>query len=451
VRSLAATPLALAALLACTVDVPVGVAPSRGRQFVAVVPEAGRSQVDLLVVIDDSGSMELEQQTLARAIQGELLAAFAELPSLHIGVTSTNMGGDADLLCTGQGDDGRLLVQSSIEGCEGLSVPGGFLSDIPLMDGTRLRNFDRELADALGCLVQLGTAGCGFEQPFAAAIRATDPSVNPDFVRPGALLAVLFVTDEDDCSALSPDLFADRQGCTDYSEPDRCPLGPLRSFRCFEQSVSCAEDVRSPGVKTGCEVDQDSDMLFSPREVARALRGRKTREHDVLVGVIAAPTRPVAVAATSTGELSLTPSCTAEDGISGAPALRLEALVEEFPAQSSSSSVCELGTGTALERFGSLLRDTVEGRPCVRGALADSDPRAGLQPSCAAFDVIGYASSDARFTPIPSCSSSDEPCFELVADEQCAHTETGLAANVRRSSPSSSETTLVVECQLDGR
>jgi len=427
----------------------VGVEPSPGRQFVAVVAQGGRAQLDLLVVVDDSSTMEVEQRALTYVLGEELFAPFEQLPSLHIGVTSTNMGGDADPMCAGRGDDGRLFTESSALGCERLSLPGGFLSDIPLMNGSRLRNFDMEIADALGCMVQLGTAGCGFEQPFAAAMRATDPAVNPDFLRSGAVLAVLFLTDEDDCSARSPELFAD-EPCTDPSDPGQCPLGPLSSFRCFEHGVRCDQDVRSPGDKTDCEVDQDAALMLSPREVARALRRRKSDPRDVVVGVLAAPGAPISVSAIEgASSVGLTPSCTSEDGASGTPALRMAALVDEFPGQGTSSSVCELSTGGALRRFGTLVRDTLEGRPCLRGALADVDVRAGLQPSCAAFDVTDYGSTESRWRSIPSCSTASAPCFELVASDECAHTESGLAAIVERTSPAAPDTTLVVECQLE--
>jgi hypothetical protein len=75
----------------------------------------------------------------------------------------------------------------------------------------------------IACVAAMGTGGCGFTQPLEAALKAVTPTtssitfamgtvghgdgVNAGFVRPDSLLVVLVLTDEDDCSALDPDLF----------------------------------------------------------------------------------------------------------------------------------------------------------------------------------------------------------------------------------------------------
>jgi hypothetical protein len=58
---------------------------------------------------------------------------------------------------------------------------------------------------APSCHATVGIGGCGLEQPLESALRAltaasSPMSVNAGFVRPGAVLAVLVVTDEDDGS-----------------------------------------------------------------------------------------------------------------------------------------------------------------------------------------------------------------------------------------------------------
>ena len=55
---------------------------------------------------------------------------------------------------------------------------------------------------AFGCIAAVGSAGCGFEAPLEAVYRVlTTPAINPGFLRDDALLVVILMTDEDDCSA----------------------------------------------------------------------------------------------------------------------------------------------------------------------------------------------------------------------------------------------------------
>lgn len=192
-------------------------------------------KVDLLLVIDDSGSMEEEQSKLQSEIprliqvlasgeppEGSGIASFPAVEDLRVGVVSTDMGlGIANdpngYGCSADpfGKDGLLLRGSVIAGgappylqFDG-SDPGGFATDV-------------------GALANLGIAGCGFEQQLEAALKAITPSDaditffngtrghggasddNRGFVRDNSLLAIIFLTDEDDCSASNPDVFDQR-------------------------------------------------------------------------------------------------------------------------------------------------------------------------------------------------------------------------------------------------
>ncbi len=143
-----------------------------------VVPRA--VPTDILFVIDDSGSM-IEEQTLLR----DGLAAFinhletsAIASDFQIGVTTTSV------VNFGSADDG---------------VSGGALEPPGIM-----RAGDANLVTDFQGAVLVGTSGYGREQPFAAARRAIEKSatggVNEGFLRDGAKLAVIFLSDEDDCS-----------------------------------------------------------------------------------------------------------------------------------------------------------------------------------------------------------------------------------------------------------
>src|SRR5688572_32258237 len=83
-----------------------------------VVPVNPKNDVDVLFVVDDSGSM-LAEQTSVRAnfprFVQKLEQVEGAVPNMHIGVVSTNMGAGgftSDSRCGGGGDGGRLRNDS---------------------------------------------------------------------------------------------------------------------------------------------------------------------------------------------------------------------------------------------------------------------------------------------------------------------------------------------------
>jgi hypothetical protein len=209
-------------------------------------------ELDVLFMIDNSNSMFEEQASLvaelprmARALStgdldGDGVQDVSAARSIHVGVVSSDMGTGGYLVPTCSesnfGDDGVLRTggNTAIRGCMA-SYPS-FLewdTDSSVFDATAS-------ADDFTCVAALGTGGCGFEQPLAAVLKAVTPSTsaltfsmgtrghadthNSGFLRPDAALAVILLTDEDDCSAIDPDLF--NQSSARY-------MGDL-NLRCFQ-------------------------------------------------------------------------------------------------------------------------------------------------------------------------------------------------------------------------
>jgi len=234
------------------------------------VDQQGVSQLDLLFVVDNSGSMATEQQKLAEQLprlvevltKGDKtpqLAAgdsndktryFTPVSSLHLGVVSSNMGGidefpsnagEALLSCRGLGDDGKLLHATTIARSETRAGRNEFQDyvqdelvlaalpecDIPMPPLYQVYEAGKapspdEVAKSFRCVSRLGVRGCPYEQQLEAMWKAVAPSdgadplvhvflngskghgnpsgANQGFVRDNAVLAIIHVTDEEDCS-----------------------------------------------------------------------------------------------------------------------------------------------------------------------------------------------------------------------------------------------------------
>ena len=187
--------------------------------------------LDLLVMIDKSGSMVEEQAALTAAfepliralstgdIDGDGTREFAPVDSLHVGVITSDLGalGNAVPTCSaGFGDDG-LLVDRPIGGASGCAV--SYPSFVDFTPGGSVS----ALADDFRCVATVGATGCGFEQQLEATLKAISPAgsgavfydgslghgdaENAGFLRDDSLLVTLLVTDEEDCSTLDAQLF----------------------------------------------------------------------------------------------------------------------------------------------------------------------------------------------------------------------------------------------------
>lgn len=392
------------ALVACnTTDVVVG-----GLQEVAVLPAVPDRDLDLLLVVDNSPSMADKQRALAAALPSyldQLARLDGGMPSLHVGVVTTDLGTLGSAVaepgpsigtvgrgaCAGRGDDGALRQLSGL--------PDPFLVDID-QSGSRARNYTGELTDLLAQLVQPGEAGCGFEQPLSALRRALVNPTNAAMFRPDANLAVVIITDEDDCSFLDPALLA--------ADAD----GSATSFRCFEHGVRCA-DGSTPGAHHDC-APRDDDALIEPLQAfTDALLAAKPDPRKLLVAAIAGDPAPVGVVTTELGP-ALAPSCTFADGVASAqPAVRLASFIDTFPGGHQRASICSTG---AVAEVAAATRRLI-GDPCLDSRqLIDTSSADGMQPACEVIQM-----RDPGFTAhpltVPRCEDAPpQPCYRLVSD-----------------------------------
>lgn len=135
--------------------------------------------VDIIFVVDNSGSMQDDQQLLADNFAAFLAgAATSGLPDFQLGVTTTD-----------------VLSPNSARG-ELVGEPGVLTSGTP------------GLAALFGDRVQVGVDGAGLELGLEAARLAFEHPANSGFLRRDAALSLIFVTDEDDGGGI-PELLPD--------------------------------------------------------------------------------------------------------------------------------------------------------------------------------------------------------------------------------------------------
>lgn len=129
----------------------------------------GDTQVDILLVVDNSCSMGDEQQALATNFAAFLSSAASGNGNWHIGVTTTDVFVEKGTLVRGPGNPATLTP----------STPN--------------------VASLFAQKVQVGVGGSGFEQAFAAAsLAVSNPNrsgANAGFLRTGAVLAIVIITD----------------------------------------------------------------------------------------------------------------------------------------------------------------------------------------------------------------------------------------------------------------
>lgn len=420
-------------------------AGSRSTARVGVFGEA-IDALDVLVVVDNSGSMGEEQAALARsfaALTDTLATLPGGLPDLHVGVVSSNVGvgPHAVVACGGDGDDGALQATARVAGCA--APDGAFLSDVDDGAGGRARNYEGALPDAFACIAQLGVNGCGFEQHLESMRRALDGSSpgNAGFLRDDAALLVVILADEDDCSTRD-------QGMFDTSPSGA--LGPLSSFRCFEFGVDCEvgnDDRRAPGERQACTPRQDSPYMYDVAEYADFLRSLKADPANVMVSLIVGDPTPVEVANDPEQPQNpmLAPSCQSGAGIA-MPAIRLAHFAAAFPARHVVSSICNEDLGPAVARTSAMV-PVIAGSTCLIGDTPASVP--ALYAACTVADVTDLDAPTESRAALDSCDATGDapPCFRFVADEACTLNAAGARVELDRGATAPPPgSVVVVDC-----
>ncbi len=424
--------------------------------------------VDILFVIDNSGSMAEEQATLAANFSAfiDVLEAPNVDANYRIAITTTD---DGHPWCDGTSPEGGAFVASSCrerlsqfifgagtaievdrraEACENLcpealgdlettptaARPG----DVPVsrpwlerIDGIANLPDGVDTVSAFQCMGPQGIDGCGFEAPLEAMYKAllhayTEDEPEWGFVRPGALLAVVFVTDEVDCSMRHEgfaafDAAGDRSLWTDPDAP--APTSGV----CWNAGVACEgdpsgyEDCRPVDrAPDGSLTDGDHAVLHSLSRYVDFLQelenDKKTIDmsSEVLVSVITGvpegyPHQAIqykeAADPAFQRDFGIGPGCSSANG-TALPPVRLRAFAEAFSDGEDPGlySICADDYRDALSAIARRMEQKF--RPaCAPICVADGDFEAdGVQPAC----VLTESAADGSERTVPPCTHAQD-------------------------------------------
>lgn len=178
------------------------------------------NKMDIVFVVDDSGSMAEEQQNLATNFPmfAQLLAQYqvdGQPLDFRIGLTTTGRTVNYNINVPGFG----TIPQSE-------TGDNGAFKNNCNSSARFLQSTDPNVEQVLSCRANVGTNGPSVEMPllmskYALSERIAD-GTNGDFIRSDALLAIVYLTDEDDQSQTQDGFTLDASGNspTDWNPQD---------------------------------------------------------------------------------------------------------------------------------------------------------------------------------------------------------------------------------------
>lgn len=284
--------------------------------------------IDLLFVIDNSGTMGEEQENLARNFAG-LIDKLLDLkdadgravkPSINLMITTSDVGHP---LCesnkpnaylpargkpiatactdriqdfTARGNDATTKQSACTSNCssnEFLPMGQPFLHFGA--EGKNSNVKSDEIRKALSCMGPQGINGCGYEAPLEAMLKALKPDApwnqgDRPFLREGAYLGVAIVTDEADCSVVTPSgneffMFEEKN---QFVELDPNGQKAVSSAVCWNGGVTCdAKDAE--GNFQNCR-SEDKGVLHPVSRYVNRLRSYVAKEKEVIMlGILGVP------------------------------------------------------------------------------------------------------------------------------------------------------------------
>ena len=402
--------------------------------------------IDVLFVIDDSPTMAPVQEQLTFLFP-QLLSSLtsvvtdSRVESVHLGVASGDLG---------------LLGVEGVEGCGGLGKdaqlrhdpPPGidcartlptFLSFTPARDDPFASNAE------LACMVELGTTGCGLQQPLEVALKALWPShdarvligggeqrghgdtSNAGFLRDPALersvLALVLVTNKDDCSLIDPAAFAAGAGLDAHEGAE---LVVQLNARCGQDPSRLHDPARYLEAFELLRGSPDRLLVFAaiagmPRTTRLRLAAAEADDaealetfYDALLAEPAMQVRSDDHGTLATHDDTLGPACEGSHG-SAWPSRRLVEVARELGPRAVVGSICEDDFGDTVRAL-AVRAHRLLGDPCLATTLQRGDD--GLV-ACELIWTLPGTASQSLGSPA-SCDAAGLPFLRLATPERSA-------------------------------
>lgn len=298
-------------------------------------------QIDIVFLIDNSGSMGEEQLNLAAnfpllvdRLQNLQDSAGNDInPDVQIMVTTTDVGHP---LCSiwekadytpargapiWDGCNARINRFTGLDPTDPLVIEEACTQNCPadVVPGDPFIRFNAtssnvpqdNVAAALSCIGPQGIDGCGYEAPLEAMLQAINPDAcwnKPDqehcqndpkwsgvqrgFLRPDATLAIAILTDETDCSVLAPggySYFTGNDQTYWETNPD-IGIPQATPAICRKAGIECTGPDAS-GVYSNCTSNPDSEALHDIDRYVDYLKFVKEShgKEVVMLGILGVP------------------------------------------------------------------------------------------------------------------------------------------------------------------
>ena len=492
---LTATTVALPTLLACLEHPLKRVEYDAAQEDMEGIQIEVNKDVDILFVIDNSGSMGEEQANLSENFGRfvGVLEADDVKANYRLGITTTD---DSNYWCKGSGVSAAESGQFVLSSCRSRLGDFYFSGDDTDAEAacTDFCEFDTidiqptvtdqdpnpaarpwleniegatNLPDgitttqALQCFGPQGINGCGFESHLESMWKALKLAQNSGqnqfgFLRDSAILSIVFVTDEADCSfnrdhqntvfgedgvgnqvfwslpdvqqspssavcwnaGVSCDFSADMDQCHAVNKDvdgneigedaalDDAALYPLSKYSSFVQQLEDEKQILNPSqevlVSAIAGVPENYPMI-QQLSYAEGPDGTNPESFQAKFGIGQGCSSQVAEAV---------------------PPVRLKEFAEEFLVNDENNlfSVCSTDYGPALDAIAESIRDQLK-PACMPECVADTDPVAeGLQPLCTLTQTYNDGSGTQEDN-IPGCNpdgsvpEGDDVCFLSLTDQ----------------------------------
>ncbi|HKP57805.1 MAG TPA: hypothetical protein VJV78_13830 [Polyangiales bacterium] len=387
-------------------------------------------KLDLLFVVDNSQSMAEEQAALnlqfprlIKTLTSGMRAdgrPFPAVRDMHLGVVSSDMGlaGIPNAFgCDINGGDDGVLQHKGGAGPNCAATYPSFLSfERGVSDPDRVAN-------DFGCIASLGTKGCGFEQQLEAGLKALWPKAytdkdgnvllgkqnpvsflsttadgqwghgdgsstqggNAGFLRNDAregisIIAVVVVTDEEDCSSIDTTHFTSDRDDPRSQQPVnlRCFLNKQNLFKVdrYVQGFKALRPNAENLVIFGAIAGVPPDLVSADARARYDLKkdDERTAYYDAILNDPRMQERRNAV--TDPLRANLEPSCFGEnaDGELAAayPPVRIVEVAKAFGKNGVVQSICQKDFGPAMDVIIDAIIDAIPSvclpRPLVRGS-----------------------------------------------------------------------------------